>query len=862
MKGNMEPNRQWMERIKDIFARARNIPADEERDQFVAQACGDNADLRKEVESLLEAYGSTTDFLSRDASGAALTDSADLVGTVIDEYHLVERIGEGGFGEVFRAEQTRPLRREVALKIIKLGMDTRNVIARFEAERQALARMSHPGIAQVYDAGITETGRPYFVMELVRGIPFLEYCDRERLPLAERLDLFRQVCDAVQHAHQKGILHRDLKPSNILVSEENGTPMPKIIDFGVAKSLEGRLTEQTLATLQEMLIGTPLYMSPEQLDRGIADVDTRTDIYSLGIILYELVAGTTPLEGELPSPLTIAEMRNAIAEKEIPRPSRRLHALGHETTTIAHVRQIKPLTLQRLLRGDLDWVVMKAIEKERDRRYDDIGALAKDLQHYINHEPVSAGPPGVAYRAKKFIRRQRMATAVAASLVLSLLLGAVGSGIGFVEARSERNRALAAESQAERSRKQAEIEAVRSTQVARFLKSMLQGVGPSVAMGRDTTMLGDILDATSERLAAELQDQPEVVADLKRTLGWVYFDLGKYVVAEAMHRDALKLSSGLYGYEHPDVAESLHGVGHALWAQGKLDEAESMQREALSLWRTLFNLDNLDTARSLNDLALVLYCNGSLAEAAPLCRQALSIRRDLLDEPHADIAHSMTLLGAVLRDLNRLAEAEQLHRDTLEIRRVLYGKMHPYTAFSLGALGAMLVRQGKLTEAESLLYKARAIQDEVLPPGHIDAMQSRYVLAVLLVRRGKVAEAAEVFGMDAAEEPAVVLDRIAWGLATCIYAPLRDGAQAVDFAEQAVAATQRSNAGFLNTLAAAYAESGRLSLAVQVQQEAVGLASTKSQRDAFTSRLRLYMEGMPYHHGVPMGNGANQPTSR
>lgn len=441
----MDPNKQSIERVRDIFTGAREIPAGNDREQFLTDACGKDAQLRKEVEGLLKADETTRGFLNHDASGAPLFDFPDLIGTTIGSYHLAEKLGEGGFGEVYRAEQTEPLKRDVALKIIKLGMNTKEVISRFEAERQALARMNHVSIAQVYDAGITDTGRPYFVMELVRGIPLITYCDHHRLSLPDRLQLFRQVCEAVQHAHQKGILHRDLKPSNILVTEENGAPLPKVIDFGVAKSVEGRLTDRTLATLQEMLLGTPLYMSPEQLDRESTDLDTRTDIYSLGIILYELIAGATPLEGQMPRPATIEEMRRTLHEVEMSSPSRKLRTLGDKTTLIASDRQIKPPMLERLLRGDLDWIVMKAIEIERDRRYDDVGALAIDLDHYLRHEPVSAGPPDMGYKCKKFVRRHRMGVTLTTTAAMALFVGLSVAIIGFMKAKQERDRAVRVE---------------------------------------------------------------------------------------------------------------------------------------------------------------------------------------------------------------------------------------------------------------------------------------------------------------------------------------------------------------------------------------------------------------------------------
>lgn len=728
----MEPNRQLIEQVKEIFSQVRDVPAGEERDKLIAEACGDDLDLRKEVESLLDVYGSTNDFLNCDAAGGALTDSANLVGTVIDEYHLVEHIGEGGFGEVYRAEQTRPFKREVALKIIKLGMDTKNVIARFGAERQALARMNHPGIAQVYDAGITETGRPYFVMELVHGIPFIDYCDRNRLPLADRLDLFRRACEAVQHAHQKGILHRDLKPSNILVCEDNGAPMPKIIDFGVAKSLEGRLTEQTLATLQEMLIGTPMYMSPEQLDSDVADIDTRSDIYSLGIILYELVAGTTPLEGELPSPLTIAEMQKALFEKEMPRPSRRLHSMGHETTTIANARQIKPPTLERLLRGDLDWVVMKAIEKERDRRYDDVGALAQDLERYANHEPVSAGPPRVAYRLKKFIRRHRMASVVVVAVGSALLLGAIVSTIGFLRASREAVRAR-------------EQEAIAETTYAFLADELLSRADPSAEPNRDIK-LRTVVDRAAESLEQHFMEQPLVCARIHRLLSSIYYSLGEYPVALAHAEEAMRLTEAhLDNPEHPEQMASMDSLATALYGAERDRESEEIHRKLLAIQVRVLGSEHPDTLHSLMGLAHVCLVQGQVDEAEKLIREVLKTRQRTLGPEHPATLSSMDSLGNLLKRRGKLKTSEKIYRDILATEQYVLGLDHPETMDSMHGLGSVLLDKGGLKEAETILRDALDARQRILGPEHPDTLHSMNNLGVVLLRRGSKQEAEKVF---------------------------------------------------------------------------------------------------------------------
>jgi len=441
---------------REIFADALEKNDPRERAAFVEQACGEDLELRQLVEGLLQAHERAAQ-----SPGPALLVEADPVireapGTVIGRYKLLQEIGEGGFGLVFMAEQLEPVQRKVALKIIKAGMDTREVIARFEAERQALALMDHPNIAKVLDGGATASGRPYFVMELVRGIPLTDYCDQLHLSTRERLQLLMQVCQAVQHAHQKGIIHRDLKPSNILVTEIDGKPVPKIIDFGVAKALGQRLTDHTLFTAFAQMVGTPAYMSPEQAALSGVDIDTRSDIYALGVLLYELLTGVTPFDRNTLHRAALEEIRRWIREVEPPKPSTRLRTLGDKLTEVAQQRQTEPAALKRLVHGDLDWIVMKCLEKDRARRYETASALAEDLQHHLEHQPVKAGPPGTPYRARKFVRRHRMGVALGASVTVALVAGLVASLIGFREARIERDRAVTAETEAEKQQARAE----------------------------------------------------------------------------------------------------------------------------------------------------------------------------------------------------------------------------------------------------------------------------------------------------------------------------------------------------------------------------------------------------------------------
>ncbi|HTB84180.1 MAG TPA: serine/threonine-protein kinase [Candidatus Sulfotelmatobacter sp.] len=441
--------------LQDIFANALDIADASERQAMLDRACADQPQLRQRVDQLLAAHEKSEDFISDCISvvagsvgemAPASEPGEDLIGSRIGPYKLLQKIGEGGGGAVFMAEQESPVRRRVALKILKLGMDTKNVVARFEAERQALALMDHPNIARVLDAGATKSGRPFFVMELVSGVRITEFCDADRLDTKQRLELFTKVCHAIQHAHQKGIIHRDIKPSNILVTPVDGEATPKVIDFGIAKALEEKLTDKTLFTLHGQFIGTPAYMSPEQAQLSSMDVDTRSDIYSLGVLLYELLTGKTPFDqGELLA-AGLEEMRRKLREQEPPRPSTKIDTLGEaELTATAQRRHMEVPRLRSELRGDLDWVVMKALEKDRRRRYETADALAQDVQNYLANEPVSARPPSRAYLAQKFVRRNKTVFFACLLTFLALAASTVMSSWMYLREREARRMAVAAE---------------------------------------------------------------------------------------------------------------------------------------------------------------------------------------------------------------------------------------------------------------------------------------------------------------------------------------------------------------------------------------------------------------------------------
>jgi eukaryotic-like serine/threonine-protein kinase len=698
------------------------------------------------------------------ASGLFQTRLTAKAGDRFGRYKILEEIGQGGCGAVFVAEQEEPVRRRVALKVIKLGMDTRQVIARFEAERQALAMMDHPNIAKVLDAGSTDTGRPFFVMELVRGIKITDYCDQNKLTTTDRLKLFIQVCHAVQHAHQKGIIHRDLKPSNILVTLHDGVPVPKVIDFGIAKATANqKLTDKTVYTAFEQFIGTPAYMSPEQAEMTGLDIDTRSDIYSLGVLLYELLIGEPPFSSEELLSVGLDAMRRTLREKDPARPSTKLSTMSDvDLTAIALHRQSEPPRLIKSVRGDLDWIVMKCLEKERTRRYETANGLVMDIQRHLSNEAVVARPQSRLYRLQKVVRRNRTSFAAAAAFAGLLIAGIVVSTSEAVRAtRAEREQSrlrqdavksrnneakLRAEAQA--NEQNAKTEAVKSGQVAQFLKDMLKGVGPSVALGRDTTMLREILNQTAQRVATELKGQPAAEAELCYTIGNTYFDIAEYAKAEAMHRRALELRQAAFGRTNAFVADSLCSLADTLAARGYGTNAEAMQREALAMRRSLLGPDHPDVATSLNALANVLWHQGKLDEAESLGRQALALRQKIYTNDHPSVAQSMSDLGFVLwlkgdnEELPEdLKESEKLLRGALDMRKGLFGDFHPSVAETRFNLAEVLGDEGQFTEAEALLLQVLANRKKLLGDQHPLLINTLHVLYGLLWDQGKFSEA-------------------------------------------------------------------------------------------------------------------------
>lgn len=570
-----------------IFSAARQRSDPQARATYLHSACAGDDALRVRIEERLRALEPADVPAPPVQARAPVLEPLGLVqeepGSRIGHYELVKLLGEGGFGVVWLAEQFEPVRRQVALKVIKWGMDTRQVVARFEAERQALALMDHPNIAKVFDAGATASGRPYFVMELVQGTPINQVCDRRRLPIPERLTLFMQVCHALQHAHHKGIVHRDIKPSNVLVAEQDGIAVPKVIDFGIAKAIEQQLTEKTLVTAPEQYIGTPRYMSPEQAGWGGLDIDTRTDVYSLGVLLYELVTGKTPFESPGADMAGWDELWRQIREGECRRPSSRLATLPHEQLALAARRRgLSPRALQQSLRGDLDWIIMKALEKDRTRRYATAAALADDLQRYLVHEPVEAAAPSTVYRFRKFARRNRAAFASVGAIVVILIAGVVASTGWAMRARR-------AEHEAEAALRSARLEAGRNADAVRFIRALCSD---SLILAKQVAS-AETLEAVDgsefvrkfatnfAQNARELKKDPELRALVLTWAGWMCGDLRDYGMAEKLHREAL--SAFPPGLIHSNLFHPQHGIAIWLHNRGKYTESVVEYAKALQI---------------------------------------------------------------------------------------------------------------------------------------------------------------------------------------------------------------------------------------------------------------------------------------
>ena len=763
--------------IKSIFAEAIEKKSAEERAAFLDKACAGDGDVRAQVEGLLKAHSQAGDFLEEPAIGPSVTlgdpHLTEGPGTIISRYKILEKIGEGGMACVYMAEQKEPIRRKVALKVIKLGMDTEQVITRFEAERQALAMMDHPNIAKVLDAGATETGRPYFVMELVKGVSITEYCDKNKLNTRERLDLFMQVCNAVQHAHQKGIIHRDIKPSNVMVTLLDGQPVTKVIDFGIAKATSLELTEKTLFTQYAQMIGTPEYMSPEQAEMSGLDVDTRTDIYSLGVLLYQLLTGTLPFDPEMLRASGYAEIRRTIVEDEPPRPSTRLSSLGEEAKKVAESRGTKISLLVERLRKELEWIPLKAIRKDRARRYRSAAEMSDDVQNYLNGAPLIAGPESTVYRLKKSIHRNRALVISIFSILGVLVAGIVVSTVLAISA--------------DRSRGEAERHARISQAVSDFLRDDLLGSADPWTGRTEGTSVTSFLDAASKQLEGKFADEPLVEASIRFTIGRTLWHLGRYSEAEAHLKRSLEIRRDRLGNEdfdtllsirelgwvyfhlvkyeqaEPLLVEALDGMRRTLseedgtllycmgwlnWLyiqQGRFEEAERLQVEGLEVIQRKLGTEHPWFPSFKYSLGYIYRCQQRYDEAEKLMTEALDISRRTRGNLGIETLNIIGVLGTLYQDQQRYQDAERYTTEALEGRRKVLGEEHPDTFDTMRSLGSLYRRQGKLNQAEQLLAECYRKSREALGEEHPSTMQHRVDLGIVYYRQGKIDETDALF---------------------------------------------------------------------------------------------------------------------
>jgi serine/threonine protein kinase/tetratricopeptide (TPR) repeat protein len=810
--GMNEPLRNPATAKREIFLEALEYDSPEQRIAFLDRACANNDAIRAAVEKLLK-HHKNDDFMQAPGLQAAPLSALEKPGDRIGCYKILQQIGEGGCGIVYMAEQEKPVRRKVALKVIKPGMGTRSIIARFEAERQALALMDHPNIAKVLEAGATETGRPYFVMELVRGIKITDFCDQNKLPIQGRLQLFIQVCQAIQHAHQKGIIHRDIKPSNILVTLRDGVAMPNVIDFGIAKATQERLTDKTLFTAFQQFIGTPAYMSPEQAEMSELGIDTRSDIYSLGVLLYELLVGRTPFDSTTLMQSGLDEIRRVIREEEPARPSNCLRTMrGSDLAAIASCRQLEPTGLIDLVKRDLDWIVMKALEKDRTRRYETASELAADIERHLQDKPVEARPPSNLYKIHKWVRRNKLAFA-GASVIAVVLVAA--TGISAWQAALARQRQVESES------------------ISKFLTEVFQSPDPF----RDarTITVAEALAAAAKKLETDLAGQPARRAKLESTLVETYHRLG-------LHREALPLQEKVFDYYHatfgpenPATLDAMRWLAREYQATARLNDALSLREQLLALRLKVNGPEDTNTLWAMNDLAISYADAGRHREALKLREQVLAMRRKVSGPGSPDTLAAMRSLGTSYDDADLTEQALKLHEEMAAICGKIKGPEDPVTLGVLQEVAFSYYQVGRLDEAIQLGEKLASTEARIRGPEHPDTLAAINNLAVFYGADGRRDEALKL------REDVLRLRKKAFGpeysdtiwamheLATS-YDEFGRREEALKLREQVLAMRQKINApdhpGVITAmadLATSYDEAGFRDQALQMRERVVEL---------------------------------------
>ena len=730
-----------MESLEDIFLGAIEIADESARAAYLTAACGSDAELLRQVHSMLEDKEKSDRFFdSMEGPPLSISNPLEPPGTIIGRYTLLQKIGEGGMGVVYLAEQREPVVRKVALKIVKAGMDTHQVVARFEAERQALALMDHPNIATVFDGGSTMPSsggfvsavRPYFVMELVQGRPIHQFCDESSLTTKERLELFLDVCSAVQHAHQKGIIHRDLKPSNILIALHDDKPVPKVIDFGIAKAMQQRLTDKTVITHVLQFIGTPAYMSPEQANLNGLYTDTRSDIYALGVLLYELLTGVTPFDGSKLLESGFDEMRRTIQEQDPPRPSTRLRMLStDELNTTAQRRSIQATHLIKSLHGDLDWIVMKCLEKDRSRRYETANGLAADILRHLNNDLITARPPSVGYRLQKTIRRNKFTFASGLAVALALIGGMIATSWQAAKAKQS----------AARAKEQSET----ARTVKNFLIDQLLGRASSIAGAKYDATNYVLADRVAREVEGKFKDQPLVEADVRHALGDAFSGFDDFYRAVEQYKYAFDLRNAALGTAHNDTLLTAAALSSSFHHVGRHRAAEALLDEAIAIVRGPPRLASEGAASVLGTRGQHLTRDQRASEAMPFLEESLELYRATVGENHESVTLSLWYISATSAFLNPSEKAERFWEENLRRCQRLHGPNHPWTSIYLKAYAVTLIRQQRPDEAIEKLNQAVAIQRETLGPEHMLTLESEGWRAEALKNKGNIQKGSELY---------------------------------------------------------------------------------------------------------------------